>query len=160
MAKSPSKGKKRPAAKGRPRPRARSNEALEDARRKRARIFHIAQLIAGGEWEPEMAGELATLWELNVNTVRKYSAEASRLVELTTGDRQKLIDLVKVKLRQWVQEGVQDRVPAARTLLEHLGELRQNVSVTTPDQFEGWTEEEVERFIATGERPKKAGGEK
>jgi predicted transcriptional regulator len=141
-----------------PPPKAGSEEAILQAAQRRARVWHIAQLIAGGMWTKERARkysqELAHEWGVTHMTIRGYAAEASRWVDMSTGDRQKLVDLVRQKLTQWVQEDGHDRVQAARTALEHLGELRQNVAVTTPDRFEGWTEEQLQKFATTGEMPK------
>jgi hypothetical protein len=94
---------------------------------------------------------------MSVKTVQHYSAEASRLVDYTTGQREKLVAIARLRLLQVLQENEGDRVPAARTLLEHMGELRQNIVVKPPDPFEGWTPEEVERFGETGTKPERFG---
>lgn len=141
-----------------PPPAAGSEEAIEAAEAKRKRIWHIAQLIAAGMWTKDQSRkytqELAAEWGVTFMTVRAYAAEASRWVDMSTGDREKLRDLVRQKLTQWMQEDGHDRVQAARTALEHLGELRQNVAVTTPDPFEGWTEEQLEAYAAGKGPPK------
>jgi hypothetical protein len=129
---------------------------------KRGRIFEIAQLMASGEWRASMAKVLAKRWSspawtMSVKTVQHYSAEASRLVDYTTGQREKLVAIARLRLLQVLQENEGDRVPAARTLLEHMGELRQNIVVKPPDPFEGWTPEEVERFGETGTKPERFG---
>lgn len=142
-----------------PRPRARSEEAARASEQVKQRVWHIAELMAGGEWRPTLIRLLAKQWGVNAVTVRSYSAEAKRLVELTTDDRTKLVALAEVKLRKWIgEDNVKDRVQAVRTLLEHLGELRQNVTVSTPNPTADWTDDELERFIQTGERPKRADG--
>lgn len=129
---------------------------------KRARIFEIAQLMASGEWRASTAKVLAKRWSspkwtMSVKTVQHYSAEASRLVDYTTGQREKLVAIARLRLLQVLQEDESDRVQAARTLLEHMGELRQNIVVKPPDPFEGWTEEEVIAYGDTGERPERFG---
>lgn len=143
-------GEARPAASVGPR-RARARHGEPSTHRER--VFAIATLIAGGEWLPRMADELAAEWRLSPVTVRHMAAEASRLVEYTTGDRQKLVNLARLKLRQIMLEDGPDRVQAARTLLEHLGELRQVHTVGERDPFEGWTEEEIRRYADTGVKP-------
>jgi hypothetical protein len=125
---------------------------------KRGRIFEIAQLMASGEWRPSTAKVLAKRWSspawtMSVKTVQHYSAEASRLVDYTTGQREKLVSIARLRLLQVLQENESDRVQAARTLLEHMGELRQNIVVKAPDPFEGWTEEEIMQHAETGEYP-------
>jgi hypothetical protein len=129
---------------------------------KRGRIFEIAQLMASGEWRASMAKVLAKRWSspawmMSVKTVQHYSAEASRLVDYTTGQREKLVSIARLRLLQVLQENESDRVQAARTLLEHMGELRQNIVVKAPDPFEGWTEEEVIAYGDTGQRPERFG---
>lgn len=141
-----------------PRPEDRSKD--DDARPptpqelKRSRIFEIAQLMAAGEWRPAMAKSLGKVWGLDKKTVQHYSAEASRLLDYTTGQRERLVNIARVRLLEVMQENETDRVQAARTLLEHLGELRQNIQLRpTHDPFVGWSEEEVQHYADTGEKP-------
>lgn len=126
---------------------------------KRDRIYQIALLMAAGEWEKgTTAAVLAEEWELKEVTVRDMSAEASRLLELTTDDRHRLINLVRVRLRQIAEENGNDRVPACRTLLEHHGELwqRQKHEVTVhQDPFDGWAQSEIDHYASTGEVPER-----
>jgi hypothetical protein len=129
---------------------------------KRQRIFEIAQLMASGEWRASMAKTLAKAWSsptwtMSVKTVQHYSAEASRLLDYTTGQREKLVNIARLRLLQVLQENESDRVQAARTLLEHMGELRQNVVLKQPDPFEGWSEDEIKAYADTGERPARFG---
>jgi hypothetical protein len=127
---------------------------------KRGRIFEIAQLMASGEWRASMAKVLAKRWSspawtMSVKTVQHYSAEASRLVDYTTGQREKLVSIARLRLLQVLQENETDRVQAARTLLEHMGELRQVHVMKPPDPFEGWTEDEIMKHAETGEYPER-----
>lgn len=129
---------------------------------KRARIFEIAQLMASGEWRASMAKVLAKAWstpqwQVSIKTVQHYSAEASRLVDYTTGQRERLVNIARLRLLEVLQENETDRVAAARTLLEHMGELRQNVVLKQPDPFEGWTEDEITAYADKGERPARFG---
>lgn len=129
---------------------------------KRARIFEIAQLMASGEWRSSMAKTLAKAWsspkwQVSVKTVQHYSAEASRLVDYTTGQRDKLVSIARLRLLEVLQQDENDRVPAARTLLEHMGELRQNIVLKQPDPFEGWTEDEITAYADKGEKPTRFG---
>lgn len=124
---------------------------------KRARIHHIAQLMVSGEWRAHMAKSLGKQWGMATKTVQHYSAEASRLCDFVTGQRETLVKIARVRLLEVLHQNENDRVPAVRTLLEHLGELRQNVTVKPADPFEGWTEEEIQGYADKGERPARFG---
>jgi len=125
---------------------------------KRGRIFEIAKLMVSGEWRSNMAKRFAKLWELEVKTVQHYSAEASRLCDFATGQRETLVKIARVRLLEVLQQDESDRVPAARTLLEHLGELRQHHVVQQADPFEGWSEAEMDHFARTEEVPERFRG--
>lgn len=133
---------------------------------KRGRIFEIAQLMASGEWRASMAKTLAKAWSspewtMSIKTVQHYSAEASRLLDYTTGQREKLVNIARLRLVEVLHENESDRVAAARTLLEHLGELRQNVTVKAAlDPFDGWTDAEILHFGETKEKPERLGPRK
>jgi hypothetical protein len=124
---------------------------------KRARIFELAQLMAAGEWKPKMAKRFAELWSVSVKTVQHYTAEASRLLDLTTNQRATLVAITRVRLLQVLHENETDRVQAARTLLENLGELRQQHVHQVADPFEGWTEAEITAYADKGQRPERFG---
>lgn len=137
-----------------PRNVRRTGAPLTPPQERRGRVFRIAELMAVGEWKPAMAREVAREWGLATNTVRHMAAEASRLVEVTTGDAQHLRNLARLKIRKWLDEEGPDRAQLVRTLLEHLGELRNVHHVTqAPDPFEGWSEAEISHFADTGELP-------
>lgn len=108
------KGQKKPSAKLR----------ASRARARRDRVWHIAQLMASGEWERGQTGpELAKQWGLSPATLKTIAAEASHIVDLTTKQRAKLVKLARMRLSQIAVEDGNDRVPALRTLLDHLGEM-------------------------------------
>lgn len=135
--------------------RARGKEAATPKETRR-RVYRIAELMAAGEWSPDLEPQLAAEWELAPGTIRKMTAEASRLLEYTTEDRQKLINLTRLRLQRILEDDDNDRVAAARTLLEHLGELRQFHMVRRQiDKFEGWTDQEIATFVETGVRPER-----
>lgn len=100
---------------------------------RRARVLFISRQMAAGAWRKGRDRELAKLWRLDGRTVRGYSAEASRVVELATGDREHLIRLVRMRLAEIIESDTQDPVPAMRVLLEHLGELRQRQELSGPN---------------------------
>lgn len=130
---------------------------------KRARIFEIAQLMASGEWRSSMAKTLAKAWstpqwQVSVKTVQHYSAEASRLLDYTTGQRETLVKIARLRLLEIAQQNENDRVPALRTMLENLGELRQHHVVQPVDQFAGWTEAEIQEYANTGVIPERHRG--
>lgn len=124
---------------------------------KRQRIFEIAKRMAEGSYQTrKTVRELAAEWGLSRSTVDEYAAEASRLLDYTTGERRELVRLARVRLLEIGTQDEADRVQAWRTLLEHLGELRQNhVIKAGHDPFEGWTDEEIEAYAATGKRPER-----
>lgn len=101
---------------------------------KRARVYEIAQLMASGEWGDGIAHSqrLVAEWQLSESNVRLMASEASRLLEYTTTDREHLVRLTRLRLREVGDENGRDRVLALRTLLEHLGELRKRVEVSGP----------------------------
>lgn len=99
---------------------------------KRARIFHLAKLIAAGECTGEAQEQLRAQWRLKAVSVRLMVAEASRIVDYCTNDRAKLIAISRVRLAQIAAEDAPDRVQAIRTQFEHLGELRKRVEMSGP----------------------------
>lgn len=101
---------------------------------KRARVYAIAQLMASGEWGDgtDHTKRLAEEWGLAIPSVQHMAAEASRLLEFTTTDRDHLVRLTRLRLREVGEENGRDRVFALRTILEHLGELRKRVEVSGP----------------------------
>lgn len=122
---------------------------------KRERIWRIAETMAAGLYERGVTAiALAKEWKLAVATVEHMAAESSRLCDLSIGDRKRLLQLLDARMVNVALQNEPDRVQAARTLYERMGELRQRHLITpTRDPFEGWTDEELERFYATGERP-------
>jgi hypothetical protein len=128
-------GRKRDSAPSEENTPARAKPNPQDARTRRDRVFFIAELMASNEWRPKRSKELAVEWGVLAVTVRAMAAEASRLLEYTTGDREQLVKLARLKLRAIIEGGGDEKVYAIRTLLEHLGELRtrQKVEMGGPD---------------------------
>jgi len=136
-----------------PRVRARSVEGM---RLRRDRVFQIATLMATRQWNKAKQKEVVAEWRLAFTTVSHYAAEASRLLEWTTNDREVLVKFVNLRLVAVAEENGHDRVPALRTILEHLGELmlRQHHTIKRAhDPFDGWTDDEIRIYGETGERP-------
>ncbi len=99
----------------------------------RGRVWYIARLMAAGAWKRGRSDrELAELWGLERTSVRKLSAEASRLLEHTVNDRNQLLKLMQTRLVEIADQDGPDRVQALRTLYEHLGELRQRQELSGP----------------------------
>lgn len=110
------------------RARARSPSGL-----RRERVWEIAQLMAGGLWERGKTDkELAERWDLAENTVEHMACEASRIVDLTTGQREALVRLARATLIRAMEESGIDRVNATRALLEHIGEMPKRVEMSGP----------------------------
>lgn len=101
---------------------------------KRARVFAIARFMVAGEWGDgvEKSAELAREWKLSASSIRGMSAEASRLLDFHTMQRNDLVRLGQLRLREIGEENGPDRVVAWRTLFENLGELRKRVEVSGP----------------------------
>ena len=51
------------------------------------------------------------------------AGEAHRLLQFSTGYRDKLLDLLRVRLVEILLQDGKDRVPAIRLVYEHMGEL-------------------------------------
>lgn len=121
------------------------------------RIFQIAKMMLAGEWNARASHKrLAKEWAIAVPTVRSYAAESSRYCDLVTGQRAKLVDISRLRLHQVSLEDEPDRVMAARTLLESLGELRQRSIITEGrDPFTEYTEAELQAFAETGKVPER-----
>jgi len=99
----------------------------------RDRVYRIACRIAAGEWNRATEKEWAEEWGLSRVTVRHLAAEASRVVDICTNDRAKLIQVSRVRLAQIASEDAPDRVQAIKVQFEHLGELRKKLEVTGSD---------------------------
>lgn len=99
---------------------------------KRERVFLIARTMVTGEWGDgaDCTKRLAAEWKVSLATVQYYAAEASRLLDFHANDREQLIKLGQIRLRQIGEEDGPDRVPAWRTLFENLGELRKRVEMS------------------------------
>ncbi len=124
---------------------------------RRDRVFYIATLMATGEWKRRLNAELAGVWGCEAATVRRMAKESSNLLEYVKAGATQLTTLARVRLLQIQGENEQDRVPAWRTLLEHLGELRPKLEVTERiDPYVDWSEEELDEFARTGRRPRRA----
>lgn len=102
---------------------------------KRRRVFYIAKLMVSKEWGDgsAMTKTLAKLWGLADMTVADMACEASRLLDFHVKDRDELIRLAQVRLREIGEEDGHDRVPAWRTLLENMGALRTKHELSGPD---------------------------
>ncbi len=93
-----------------------------------ARVRVIATEMAAGKWSPERVPEYAAEWNADESTIRHYSAEASRMLDWTAGDREKLVQLFHVRLAQIAlssDEETRDQIAAIRLEVELLGLLRQ-----------------------------------
>jgi hypothetical protein len=126
------RSKRSPSTRARVKPAAPPEEPSTVPATRRARVLFIARQMAAGAWRKGRDRGLAKVWGLDGRTVRSYSAEASRVVELATGDREHLLRLVRLRLAEIIESDTQDPVPAMRVLLEHLGELRQRQEISGP----------------------------
>lgn len=133
----------------------RAKKVAVEPSEKTRRVHRIATMMLAGEWNNRASHKaLAKEWGCAVPTVRGMAAEASRLCDLTTNQRAKLVEISRLRLFEVSQQDESDRVIAARTLLESLGELRQRSLVTeTVDPLTSWTDEELEEFAMSGKVP-------
>lgn len=121
-----------------------------------ARVGVIAEAMVCGTWTRKSSRALAGAWGMTPTTVRRYAAEASALLDLATAQRAKLINLARLRLTEIALENGPDRVAALRTLLEHLGELRQRHLVTpSRDPVSEMTDDELEAFASSGAVPER-----
>lgn len=101
---------------------------------KRRRVFYIARAMVAGEWGDgkAMTKQLMREWRLAEKTVQHMAAEASRLLDFHVNDRDSLVRLGQLRLREIGEENGADRVQAWKTLFENLGELRKRMEVSGP----------------------------
>jgi hypothetical protein len=137
--------------------RAGSKAPVEPSEKTR-RVHRIATMMLAGEWNNRASHKaLAAEWGCAVPTVRGMAAEASRLCDLTTNQRAKLVEISRLRLFEVSQQDEPDRVTAARTLLESLGELRQRNLVTEEvDPLTSWTDAELDEFAKSGKVPERS----
>lgn len=94
------------------------------------RIGYIVELMRALRWVRGVtATELAEAWRLSRSVVDDYATEASRHLELL-GQREVVLDVVRSSAHQWVLEAGQDRVQAARLLVDTVGGLAQKLDVS------------------------------
>lgn len=97
------------------------------ARRERsARVYRIALEMANGTWTPERSEALAIEWCLAPASVRHYSAEASRMLEWTANDKERIREAVVARLWQIIESEGEDKdvISACKLVLEVMGERR------------------------------------
>ena len=101
---------------------------------KRRRVFAIARTMVAGEWGDgkEATKLLCKEWKLAEKTVQHMAAEAGRLLDFHVKDRDALVRLGQLRLREIGEENGPDRVQAWKTLFENLGELRKRMEVSGP----------------------------
>lgn len=125
-------------------------------RRKNRLVFAVAKMMAVGEFERgKTAQRIAAEEQMSLTALQNICAEASRFVELsTTAGRPELVRMARVRLAEIAGQDGKDRVTALKTLLEHLGEMRQKIKLSRDeDFFAGWDERDLESYAATGKLP-------
>lgn len=132
----------------------------------------ICEFMMNGQW---LGGasilEVARKFELSPESVRRYAAEANRLLrsrlrddpELHDGARMELLQNFRViraiAMQQKDAAGLGVALNANRALGFYLGiepAKRIDVNDVTDDDQDGWTDAELEAFVKTGARPRRA----
>jgi phosphate uptake regulator len=90
-----------------------------------ARVRYVIELMASGLYERGVTSrELAADWGLSVKSTEEYAAQASRHLELL-GQREHVLQMVRNRAAQWIDQFGPDRVPAAKLLIETVGGIVQ-----------------------------------
>ncbi len=113
-------------------PESRARDTHPDFDRAVQRVGYIVELMANMRWERGVtAYELAEDWRIGVSLVENYSTEARRHLELL-GQRENVLNIVRASAHRWVQQGDNDRVAAAKLLVDTVGGFtqKQELSVT------------------------------
>ena len=108
-------------------PRARI--LAEDQTEAWARSDEVVGLMLRKLWHPGMLQELTAKWGCSQLAARAAQARALYFLA-RIGERDKVLAEVDEYVQSWVRESGQDRVPAARLLLERMGALRLKHEVT------------------------------
>lgn len=109
-------------------PRARDSHPVLTERTERVR--YIAHLMASRRWvKGDTAEELAEAWGTTLSNTHHMSGEAGRFLTLL-GDREEIMTMVRERTAAWLTEGGQDRVQAARLLVDTVGGFTAKSEVT------------------------------
>lgn len=109
-------------------PRARDSHPFLTERTERVR--YIAHLMASRRWvRGDTAEELAEAWGTTLSNTHHMSGEAGRFLDML-GDREEILTMVRERTAAWLTEGGQDRVQAARLLVDTVGGFTQKQEVT------------------------------
>jgi hypothetical protein len=135
-------------------------------------VEQICEYMMNGQW---LGGasviEVGRKNDLSPETVRRYAAEANRLLrdrlrrdpELGEGARFEVLQNFRViralAMSQKDAGGLSVALNANRALGFYLGVepvKRLEVADVTPDELEGWSDQELEDFAKSGQRPRRA----
>lgn len=124
------------------------------------RVTRIVDMMATGTWVTGKSGRaLAQEWGISVSRVEQLSAEASRIVKRAVGDPQAVRTMMMATLHEIVARGMKKgemrtAIEAIRTVGSWMGFARDRLQLENgPDEFTGWTNEEIARYVETGEIP-------
>lgn len=138
---------------------------------KERRIEEIAAKMQSGAWLSGVSDRsLAKDWDCDPNTVRKYAAEASRLIRRTLRqdpEAQKealaqilqTFEVIRAKaMAKGSEQGLRVALDATRAFGFYMGiEPAKRLEVNERvDPFEGWSVEEKLAFANDGTKPKRA----
>lgn len=93
------------------------------------RSAFIANLLATQQWvRGETAPELAAAWGLTQKKIENIASEASRFLKIL-GERDAVMDVVRIHAVRWLEEAGPDRVAAAKLLVDTVGGFAQRHEV-------------------------------
>jgi len=108
----------------------RIGEMVDKSSDPRARIREIQWMMAQGKWVRGKSGrDLAAQWGVPNSTIRSWSAEASRALDMI-GDRDAIEAMCRVRLTEIVNDPGADPAQAIRTLLQNIGRLTEKHEVS------------------------------
>lgn len=135
-------------------------------------VQEIAEYMANGAWLGGVSDkEVAKKHNLSPDTVRRYAAEANRLLrdrlredpELRSDAKESILQSFRVIRALATKNGdagsLGVALNATRALGFYLGlEPSRALEVTTPghEDFNGWSTEEIEDYAASGKKPRRA----
>ena len=134
------------------------------------RIDAILSAMVNGEWITGVShAQFAELFDVGLKSIEIYAAEASRIIrryyredkdaraEYLARHCQSMERLAQKAEALGSKRGYRDAIEAVKTLAQLQGVLKTSFEVDIEDQrlrqFDGWTRDEKEHFVVTGERP-------
>lgn len=136
---------------------------------KEKRIDVIVRMMCSGNWVTGLSHQmLADAWGLSIPSVEGIAAEANRhvrlLVRLAPEEQKDMLARLVQNVERLAQKaeargsktGYRDALEANKFLAQLFGVVKTEVEVVDKRvEFAGWSDEELQTYLKTGERPKK-----